>query len=218
MSDHRPAQDQTTEQLPDSNTHLTGRAFFRHHMDPSSHGHTTWRDSCWWRFVLRAPHTCWPQPGCRCSHSDAHSKPSPGCALTSAMLPMFPPLLYTFISAFTLSIAATKAHMLWDSFTDPASCIWARRNMLVTIWNQMPTNEECGTLTSAPKYYIFYYIIYYISPCSVSSGTKERLSLAPTFTDWEDFSLCCYLIRFEHFKRKQLPKAWPSSHGRDNPT
>lgn len=81
MSDHRPAQDQTTEQLPDSNTHLTGRASFRHHMDPSSHGHTTWRDSCWWRFVLQAPHTCWPQLGCQCSHSDAHSKPSPGCAV-----------------------------------------------------------------------------------------------------------------------------------------
>lgn len=28
----------------------------------------------------------------------------------------------------------------------------------------------------------------------------------------------CYLIRPEHFKRKQLPKDWPSSHGRDNPT
>lgn len=147
------------------------------------------------------PRLCgWPLPCLQ------HSSPCSHPCFTPSFLPSpFPSQLQ-------------KAHMLWDSFTGPASRIWARRNMLVTIWNQMPTNEECGTLTSAPKYYIFYYIIYYISPCSVSSGTKERLSLAPTFTDWEDFSLCCYLIRFEHFKRKQLPKAWPSSHGRDNPT
>lgn len=28
----------------------------------------------------------------------------------------------------------------------------------------------------------------------------------------------CYLISPEQFKREQLPKDWPSSHGRDNPT
>lgn len=28
----------------------------------------------------------------------------------------------------------------------------------------------------------------------------------------------CYSVRSEHFKGKELPKDWPSSHGRDHPT
>lgn len=90
----------------------------------------------------RAQAVRWPLPCLQ------HSSPCSHPCFTPSFLPSpFPSQLQ-------------KAHMLWDSFTDPASCIWARRNMLITIWNQMPTNEECGTLTSAPKYYILYYILY----------------------------------------------------------
>lgn len=207
------------QQLP--STCLTGRA-------SQSHGHSPeWpRSGSSWH--LWAAHTRWTRgagaaPRAELGVNSQHPAQAPGVTPgSSAAQPLLLlPLLHTLSSTFTPSAPLSALQCSHScstgcgklSWHSNCSQSWAHRNGPEPAETRDPQSRSLAS-HCVPKrrnswYQPSFNLSSHQSTSSTSTSFHRQRGLLTVF---------CYLTTPEHFKREQLPKDWPSSHGRDNPS